>query len=174
MKRIKRLSLRYFLHTWELPPSSKIEYLLKTLRFKINEPFDKYEFDLEYIRIQHLDGLEYSAYKYIKPDFNYFLNVEIKRDIVLLFNADVLSAVYYRFGGNHYEYFLRKINKYTNDTMSSFFGNDKILNSCFFPFKDKDSSYLFLILTTGGDTCLLLKANTYVPKELRFTYTGQE
>lgn len=67
------------------------------LRFKIGEQYEKYEFDLEPIDRLKVEKHVYDRYKYCGNDLKTLFGEEIDRDIHLLFNADVLCAVFYRF-----------------------------------------------------------------------------
>ncbi|MDB0603066.1 hypothetical protein PL373_18430 [Tenacibaculum maritimum] len=86
--------------------------LLKQLRFTIGEQYENYEFVLNSKGEKTINGICYEIYLYEKGDFKTLFDLPISRGIVLLFNADILSAVYYRFQGNHFEYLLNEINSY--------------------------------------------------------------
>jgi len=86
--------------------------LLKQLRFTIGEQYENYEFVLSSKGEKTVNGICYEIYLYEKGDFKTLFDLPISRGIVLLFNADILSAVYYRFKGNHFEYLLNEINSY--------------------------------------------------------------
>ena len=85
--------------------------LLKQLRFTIGEQYENYEFDLKSKGEKTVNDICYEIYLYEKGDFKMLFDLPISRGIVLLFNADILSAVYYRFQGNHFEYLLKQTNK---------------------------------------------------------------
>ncbi len=85
--------------------------LLKTLGFNIGEQYENYEFVLKSKGEKTIKGICYEIYLYEKDDFKILFDLPISRGILLLFNADILSAVYYRFQGNHFEYLLKQINK---------------------------------------------------------------
>lgn len=85
--------------------------LLKQLRFTIGEQYENYEFDLKSKGEKTVNGICYEIYLYEKGDFKTLFGLPISRGIVLLFNADILSAVYYRFRGNHFKYLLKQLNK---------------------------------------------------------------
>ena len=85
--------------------------LLKQLRFTIGEQYENYEFDLKSKGEKTVNGICYEIYLYEKGDFKTLFGLPISRGIVLLFNADILSAVYYRFKGNHFKYLLKQLNK---------------------------------------------------------------
>ncbi len=85
--------------------------LFKLLRFTIGEQYESYEFVLKPKGEKKINGICYEIYLYEKGDFNILFNLSISRGILLLFNADILSAVYYRFKGNHFEYLLKQLNK---------------------------------------------------------------
>lgn len=85
--------------------------LLKTLRFTIGEQYENHEFVLSSKGEKTVNKICYEIYLYEKDDFKTLFDLPISRGIVLLFNADILSAVYYRFQGNHFEYLLKQINK---------------------------------------------------------------
>lgn len=86
--------------------------LLKQLRFTIGEQYENYEFVLKSKGEKTIKGICYEIYLYEKDDFKMLFDLPISRGILLLFNADILSAVYYRFQGNHFEYLLKQINNY--------------------------------------------------------------
>lgn len=85
--------------------------LLKQLRFTIGEQYENYEFDLKSKGEKTVNGICYEIYLYEKGDFKTLFGLPISRGIVLLFNADILSAVYYKFKGNHFKYLLKQLNK---------------------------------------------------------------
>lgn len=85
--------------------------LYKTLKFEIGEQYENYEFDLKSKGDKTVNDICYEIYLYEKRDFKMLFNLPISRGILLLFNADILSAVYYRFEGNHFEYLLKQLNK---------------------------------------------------------------
>ncbi len=85
--------------------------LLKLFRFSIGEQYEDYEFVLKSLGEKTINEICYEIYLYEKDDFKTLFNLPISRGILLLFNADILSAVYYRFQGNHFEYLLKQINK---------------------------------------------------------------
>lgn len=85
--------------------------LLKLLRFTIGEQYENYEFVLKSKGEKTVNEICYEIYLYEKDDFKMLFDLPISRGILLLFNADILSAVYYRFEGNHFEYLLSQINK---------------------------------------------------------------
>lgn len=85
--------------------------LLKLLRFTIGEQYENYEFDLKSKGEKTVNEICYDIYLYDKGDFKTLFDLPTSRGILLLFNADILSAVYYRFKGNHFEYLLKQLNK---------------------------------------------------------------
>ncbi len=85
--------------------------LLKQFRFTIGEQYENYEFVLKSLGEKTANKICYEIYLYEKDDFKTLFDLPISRGILLLFNADILSAVYYRFQGNHFEYLLNHINK---------------------------------------------------------------
>ena len=95
------------------------EQLLKQLRFTIGEQYENYEFHLKDEGIKRIGDLEYEAYVYTKDDFKKLFGLEISRDVLLLFNADILSAVYYRFEGDKFDYLVEVVNRFlpTNNRM---------------------------------------------------------
>lgn len=86
--------------------------LLKLLYFTIGEQYENYEFVLKSLGDKTVNKICYEIYLYEKGDFKTLFDLTISRGILLLFNADILSAVYYRFQGNHFEYLLNVINSY--------------------------------------------------------------
>ena len=66
------------------------------MHFKIGEQYEKQEFNLQRINTILLRDLEYEVYRYINREPITLFNVGIKR-IILYYNADILSAVYYQF-----------------------------------------------------------------------------
>ncbi len=91
--------------------------IYRELKFVIGEQYENYEFDLESVDLGLSLTLMYDCYKYIKGDFKTLFDLEITKEIYLLFNADILSAVAYRFEGNQYEYLRDKINTYLETPM---------------------------------------------------------
>lgn len=85
--------------------------LIKLLRFTIGEQYESYEFVLKSKGEKTVNDISFEMYLYEKDDFKMLFDLPISRGILLLFNADILSAVYYRFEGNHFEYLLKQINK---------------------------------------------------------------
>ncbi|CAA0239742.1 hypothetical protein [Tenacibaculum maritimum] len=85
--------------------------ILKLLKFTIGEQYENYEFVLKSKGDKTVNEICYEIYLYEKDDFKTLFDLPITRGILLLFNADILSAVYYRFKGNHFEYLLKQINK---------------------------------------------------------------
>lgn len=91
--------------------------IYKELKFVIGEQYENYEFDLEYIDLGKFVNFKYDSYTYIKGDIKTLFDLEITKEIYLLFNAGILSAVCYRFKGNQYEYLRDKINSYLDEPM---------------------------------------------------------
>ncbi len=85
--------------------------ILKLLRFTIGEQYENYEFVLQSLGEKTINKICHEIYLYEKGDFKTLFDLPISRGILLVFNADILSAVYYRFQGNHFEYLLKHINK---------------------------------------------------------------
>ncbi|WP_412985636.1 hypothetical protein [Pontimicrobium sp. IMCC45349] len=71
--------------------------MLKELRFKIGEQYELNEFNLESLESTFINGLEYESYEYIKNDFKALFGVEFSKNIILQYNADILSRVVYEF-----------------------------------------------------------------------------
>ncbi len=93
------------------------KYIYKELKFVIGEQYESYEFDLEDVDLGKFVNLKYDSYRYIKGDIKTLFDLEITKEIYLLFNADILSAVCYRFKGSQYEYLRDKINSYLEEPM---------------------------------------------------------
>lgn len=111
-----------------LRKSSKTSNFLGDLKFEIGEQYEKYEFDLEEKGCRANAGITYDLYKYIKNDFSSLFELEITRGVFLLFNADILSAVFYRFQGNQFYKILDTINRklpINNQMMINPFINDQ-------------------------------------------------
>ncbi|CAA0205113.1 hypothetical protein [Tenacibaculum maritimum] len=68
---------------------------LEELPFKIGMQYENWEFDLEYEKTTIRNNIEYVVYRYKKLERNYFLDIEIKGGIFLIFNADILNTVYF-------------------------------------------------------------------------------
>jgi len=86
--------------------------ILQELRFTISQQYENYEFDLDCKGEKTINNITYEVYHYINDDFDKLFGIPISKGIFLLFNADILSAVYFSFAGNHYDYLLNKINSY--------------------------------------------------------------
>ncbi|MFL0120268.1 hypothetical protein [Tenacibaculum maritimum] len=130
--------------------------LIKTLRFTIGEQYENYEFVLKSKGEKIIDGICYEIYLYEKGDFKTLLNLPISRGILLLFNADILSAVYYRFQGNHFEYLLNQINKKLPS-------NNKMIIDPFVAYRATchldSNTVLELLVKKDGNTGMALKNN---------------
>ena len=131
--------------------------LLKQLRFTIGEQYENYEFDLKSKGEKIINDICYEIYLYEKDDFKMLFDLPISRGILLLFNADILSAVYYRFQGNHFEYLLKQ----TNKRLPS---NNKMVIDPFVAYRatcNLDSNTILeLLVKKDGNTGMALKANS--------------
>lgn len=70
------------------------------LRFEILSQYEEYEFSLESKNQVKVANFIYDLYSYSDTDFKTLFDIELKRGIYLLFNADILTAVFYRFEGD--------------------------------------------------------------------------
>ncbi len=132
--------------------------LLRELKFIIGEQYDNYEFNLEDKGSKTINKLTYEMYLYQKDNFKELFDLPISRGILLLFNADVLASVYYRFKGNHFEYLLKAINSYLPRSQ-------KMIIDPFVKYRAttilSNDIKLVLLVKEDGNTGLCLKENKY-------------
>ncbi len=72
--------------------STTTQEFLNELGFTLGEQFEKHEFDVEFIDLLVLDGIEYSAYKYLKAKDRRPFNLKVE-EITLYYNCDILMAL---------------------------------------------------------------------------------
>lgn len=132
--------------------------LLNSLKFIIGEQYDKYEFCLEEKGEKTIKDITYDLYLYAERDFSELFGLSISRGILLLFNADVLEAVYFRFNGNHFEYLLKEINSYLPI-------NEKIQIDPFINNKAtvylSENMILEILLKSDGNTGFSIRSKSY-------------
>lgn len=68
---------------------------IKLSQFVIGSQYEEYEFDLEHEETTIRNNIEYVVYSYKKLERHYFLDIEIKGGVFLIFNADILNTVYF-------------------------------------------------------------------------------
>ena len=131
--------------------------LSELLKFTIGEQYENYEFVLKSLGEKTVNKICYEIYLYEKDDFKTLFDLPISKGILLLFNADILSAVYYRFQGNHFEYLLKQLNKKLPH-------NNKMVIDPFVAYRatcNLDSNtVLELLVKKDGNTGMALKANS--------------
>lgn len=136
-----------------------IKDLLKILKFKIGEQYDEQEFNLQSKGEVKQNSVIYDMYQYEKDDLTQIFNIPITRGVFLLYNADVLCAVYYRFSGNQFEVLFNSINSCLpadNKMMiDPFISQQKA--TC----KIDEITFLELLVKKDGNTGLCLKNKTY-------------
>lgn len=86
--------------------------LLKELRFKIGEQYELNEFNLKAKQSTFINGLEYDSYEYIKGDFKALFGVKLSNNVILQYNADILSRVLYVFDRSEYTLVKNRLNEY--------------------------------------------------------------
>lgn len=73
------------------------------LKFEIGEQYELHEFLLEYhTKFMNSRNIEYMVYKYFGNDIKSVLGFEIKRPILLCYNADILSYIIIYFEADYY------------------------------------------------------------------------
>ena len=86
--------------------------LLTELRFRIGEQYELNEFNLKSIESTFISGIEYENYEYIKNDFKALFGVEFSSNIVLQYNADILSGIIYNLDIMDVDSFIQELNKH--------------------------------------------------------------
>lgn len=134
------------------------ELLLQQFRFTIGEHYEDYEFDLEVKDSVVVNDIMHDSYKYIKDDFSTLFGLEISRGIILLFNFDILTAVYYRFHGDRFDYLIETISRFLPR-------GQQFTIDPFVPFKRAtldlgNDICIDLQVRKDGNTGLSLKSNT--------------
>lgn len=142
-------------------PTNTIEDLQKTLKFEIGEQYEKYEFHLKFIK--HIKSgikkITYEMYLYEKEDFIELWGLPISRGIVLLYNADILEAVFYRFSGDKFDYLLSKIKSHSPSEKKILLEQSPYLQKA--RCEISENAILELRTNKGGNTVLCLKSLTY-------------
>lgn len=85
--------------------------LLKELRFKIGEQYELNEFNLKSIDSTFSNGLELENYEYIKEDFKTLFGLKLD-EIILQYNADILSGMIYKLAINDLDSLVQELNNY--------------------------------------------------------------
>lgn len=96
----------------KLYTANKLKELRNKLRFTIGDQYEAYEFNLKSQGTKTINSINFEIYLYDKTDFESLFDIPISRGILLLFNADILSCIYYRFNGNHFNNLLNQLNSY--------------------------------------------------------------
>lgn len=86
--------------------------LFTELRFRIGEQYELNEFNLKSIESTFISGIEYENYEYIKNDFKALFGVEFSSNIVLQYNADILSGIIYNLDIMGVDSFIQGLNKH--------------------------------------------------------------
>ncbi|SEF77254.1 hypothetical protein [Flavobacterium urumqiense] len=92
--------------------------LQQELKFKIGEQYGKYEFELDWVTSVVDNNLRYEVYRYIGKDKSSFFNFEIHK-ILLAYNCDFLTGVFYFIKGDCYSELIEKLNLKSNKRIKS-------------------------------------------------------
>lgn len=82
--------------------------LQKELKFSIGEQYGKHEFELDWLKSILDNNLRYEVYQYIGNDKRTIFDLEVHR-ILLAYNCDFLSGVFYFVKGDNYFKILSEI-----------------------------------------------------------------
>tara|TARA_R100001377_G_scaffold78709_1_gene56569 strand:- start:507 stop:926 length:420 start_codon:yes stop_codon:yes gene_type:complete len=85
--------------------------LLKELPFKIGEQYELNEFNLKTLESTFSNGLELENYEYIKEDFKTLFGLKLD-EIILQYNADILSGMIYKLAINDLDSLVQELNNY--------------------------------------------------------------
>lgn len=99
--------------------------LQQELKFKIGEQYGRHEFDLDWVKSVMDDNLKYEVYKYTGKDKICIFDCKIDK-ILLAYNCDFLSGVFYFIRGDCYLKLLSEIQKESSYTSSRIFNVMKI------------------------------------------------
>lgn len=86
-----------------LSEKALLNLIKKELRFEIGEQFELNEFNVETLKTEHINGIDYDVYRYIKGDYNQLFDMEIS-EILLFYNADVLCGITLELNSKHCKY----------------------------------------------------------------------
>lgn len=75
-----------------LSEEALLNLIKKELRFEIGEQFELNEFNVETLKTEHINGIDYEVYKYLKRDYNQLFDMNIS-EILLFYNADILCKI---------------------------------------------------------------------------------
>ena len=89
-----------------------LKYLQEELRFKIGEQYELNEFNLKSIDSTFENSIEYENYEYIKGDFKTLFDVNLSKNVILQYNADILSGLIYRLDLKDLDSLIEKLNEY--------------------------------------------------------------
>lgn len=94
-----------------LSEKALLNLIKKELRFEIGKQFELNEFNVETLKTEHINGITYDVYRYIKGDYNQLFDMEIS-EILLFYNADILHTIHYDIEKDNFNYLKNKINSY--------------------------------------------------------------
>ena len=86
--------------------------LLKEFRFKIGEQYELNEFNLKSLESSFSNGLEYENYEYIKGNFRILFGLRLLSNVILQYNADILSGIIYKLALNDLDNLITRLNSY--------------------------------------------------------------
>ena len=86
--------------------------LLKELRFKIGEQYELNEFNLKTLESTFNNGLEYENYEYLKGDVKTLFGLRLLSNVILQYNADILSGIIYKLALNDLDNLITRLNSY--------------------------------------------------------------
>lgn len=86
--------------------------LLKELRFKIGEQYELNEFNLKTLDSIFNNGLEYENYEYLKDDVKTLFGLRLLTNVILQYNADILSGIIYKLALNDLDNLITRLNSY--------------------------------------------------------------
>jgi hypothetical protein len=97
----------------------KEQQIIKQFPFKIGEQYELNEFKVEaYVIVKGIkNGYEYLCYKLLDTSHMFFFELNPKRGVLLAYNADFLSQVYYYFYEDCFDYLVSKIDYITSTPM---------------------------------------------------------
>ena len=89
--------------------------LQKELKFKIGEQYGKHEFELDWVKSVFDNRLRFEVYQYIGKDKTTIFDCEVQK-ILLAYNCDFLSGVFYLIKGGCYIKILSEIQSEVSNT----------------------------------------------------------
>ena len=86
--------------------------LINELRFKIGEQYELNEFNLKTLDSTFNNGLEYENYEYLKDDVKTLFGLRLLTNVILQYNADILSGIIYKLALNDLDNLITRLNSY--------------------------------------------------------------